>query len=131
MNKEKQIEEMAKDLLNVSKKVSNIIMEETHEFLSQNHKYNNLKDFHEAHKKGRNVMEAEFLVELGYAKASEVASKIFAEIERFLYMHFRFCKEEIGNDDTEYVKGRLELNTQIQNLIAEFKKKYTESEKDE
>ena len=58
MDKKKQIEEMAKDLLNVSKKVSNIIMEETHEFLSQNHKYNSLKDFHEAHKKGRNIMEA-------------------------------------------------------------------------
>jgi hypothetical protein len=64
----------------------------------------------------------------GYnAKASELAREIFEEIERFLYMHFRFCKEEIGNDDTEYVKGRLELNTQIQNLIAELKKKYTEN----
>lgn len=82
MTKEEQIEEMAKDLLNVSKKVSNIIMEETHEFLSQNHKYNSLKDFHEAHKKGRNVMEAEFLVELGYAKASEVAREIVAIIEQ-------------------------------------------------
>ena len=43
-------------------------------------------------------------------------------------MNFRFCKEEIGNDDTQYIKGRLELNTQIQNLIAELKKKYAEGE---
>jgi hypothetical protein len=70
------------------------------------------------------------LSKMGYRKQSEVAREIFEEIERFLYMHFRFCKEEIGNDDTEYVKGRLELNTQIQNLIAELKKKYKESEKD-
>jgi hypothetical protein len=55
---------------------------------------------------------------------SEV-EKIFEEIERFLYMHFRFCKEEIGNDDAKYFEGRLELNTQIQNFIAELKKKYT------
>jgi hypothetical protein len=60
---------------------------------------------------------------LANAKA-EVARGIFEEIERFLYIHFRFCKEEIGGDDTEYVKGRLELNTQIQNFIAELKKKY-------
>jgi hypothetical protein len=57
-------------------------------------------------------------------KQTELAKQIFEEIERFLYMHFRFCKEEIGNDDTEYVKGRLELNTQMQDLIAELKKKY-------
>ena len=55
---------------------------------------------------------------------SEVAREIFEEIERFLYLHFRFCKEEIGNDDTEYIKGRLEMNTQIQSFIAELKKKY-------
>lgn len=55
---------------------------------------------------------------------SEVAREIFEEIERFLYMHFRFYKEEIGNDDTKYFEGRLELNTQIQNFIAELKKKY-------
>jgi hypothetical protein len=73
--------------------------------------------------------DCEMLYNQGYRKASDVAREIFEEIERFLYMHFRFCKEEIGNDDTEYVKGRLELNTQIQNLIAELKKKY-ESEKD-
>ena len=54
---------------------------------------------------------------------SEV-EKIFEEIERFLYLQFRFCKEEIGNDDTEYIKGRLEMNTQIQSFIAELKKKH-------
>ena len=72
---------------------------------------------------------AKELYNAGYRKASEVAREIFEEIERFLYMHFRICKEEIGNDDTEYVKGRLELNTQMQNLIAELKKKYMEEGK--
>ena len=123
MTKEKQIEEMAKDLLNVSKKVSNIIMEETHEFLSQNHKYNSLKDFHEAHKKGRNVMEAEFLVELGYAKASEVASEIFEEIEKLtasVYNDFMFNREGVGMN-AHYV---VQFSDELDIAIAELKKKY-------
>lgn len=90
MSKDNQITEMAKDLLNVSNKVSNIIMEETHEFLSQNHKYNSLKDFHEAHKKGRNVMEAEFLVELGYAKASNVAEDIIQTLRAAGMNEYRY-----------------------------------------
>ena len=68
----------------------------------------------------------ELEIELENAKI-ELTREIFEEIERFLYLHFRFCKEEIGNDDTEYVKGRMELNTQIQNFIAKLKKKYTEN----
>lgn len=109
MNRDKQteIQQFAIDLQNVSAKVSNIIMEETHEFLSQNHKYNSLKDFHEAHKKGRNVMEAEFLVELGYAKASEVAE----DIVRML--------RAAGINEWRYP------------IVADIKKKYLESEKDD
>lgn len=74
----------------------------------------------------------EFLAEVPTADVvpkSEV-EKIFEEIERFLYMHFRFCKEESGNDDTKYLEGRLELNTQMQDLIAELKKKYPEEQND-
>lgn len=55
---------------------------------------------------------------------TEVAKAIFAEIEQSLYMHFRFCKEESGNVDPKYLEGRLALNTQMQDLIAELKKKY-------
>lgn len=119
MTKEKQnekIQQFATDLLNVSVKVSNIIMEETHEFISQKHKYNSLKDFHEAHPKGRNLMEAEFLTELGYVKASDVAREIFEEIEKLSY---RFM------NDKHYIFGDMVWD------IAELKKKYTESEKDE
>ena len=71
---------------------------------------------------------ASLLHHKGYRKATDVAREIFEEIERFLYMHFRICKEEIGNDKTNYVKGRLELNSQIEALIAELKKKYTEGD---
>ena len=107
MNKEKQIEEMAKIFCGMKNGCDGCMWDKVHCY-------------------ERN--DAKALYNAGYRKASEVAREIFEEIERFLYMHFRFCKEEIGNDDTEYVKGRLELNTQIQNLIAELKKKYTESE---
>jgi hypothetical protein len=58
-----------------------------------------------------------------------VAREIFEEIERFLYLQFRFCKEELGNGDTKYMEGRLVQNTQIQNFITELKKKYTEAKK--
>ena len=114
MNGDKQIEEMAKDLLNVSKMVSNIIMEETHEFVSQRHKYNSLKDFHEAHKKGRNVMEAEFLTELGYRKASDIAREIFEEIDRMIYRLL---------NDKHYIVGDMCYE------VAELKKKYAEDGK--
>ena len=120
MSRDKQIEEMAKDLLNVSNKVSNIIMEETHEFLSQNHKYSSLKDFHEAHSKGRNLMEAELLTELGYRKASEVAREIFGEIEKML------LDNHIGHYKTTKDTWTYNFNNEILTEIAELKKKYTE-----
>lgn len=108
-DKQTEIQQFAIDLQNVSAKVSNIIMEETHEFVSQNHKYNSLKEFHEAHKKGRNVMEAEFLTELGYAKASEVVLEAFEWLEE---------------------KGFLNIEVwAIQDVKDELKKKY-ESEKE-
>jgi hypothetical protein len=116
-HEEKQIEEMAKDLLNISKKVSNIIMDETHEFISQKHKYKSLKDFHEAHPKGRNLIEAELLTELGYAKASDVAREIIDQIIHYTDTHKAFI-------------ARIPIQELIKfgNFLAELKKKYTESE---
>jgi hypothetical protein len=61
----------------------------------------------------------------GYKKGVE---DVLTEIDRFLYMNFRFCKEELGNDDTEYIQGILDLNTKAQNFIAELKKKFTEDQ---
>ena len=125
MTKEKQnekIQQFATDLLNVSVKVSNIIMEETHEFISQKHKYNSLKDFHEAHPKGRNLMEAEFLTELGYVKASDVAREIFEEIEKLLK------KNELRNYEPYNVESY--YSGDLEKALDELKKKYTESEKD-
>lgn len=83
-DKQTEIEKFSIDLQNVSEKASKIIMEEAHEFVSQNHRYNSLKDFHEAHPKGRFQMEAEFLAELGYRKSTDVAEEIFAEIEKII-----------------------------------------------
>ena len=129
-DKQTEIQQFAIDLQNVSAKVSNIIMEETHEFLSRNHKYNSLKDFHEAHKKGRNVMEAEFLVELGYAKASWVAEEIFAEIEEIRLRQIR-KSEFFRNGSTEEMERKFYEGAewglrQLSHWFAELKKKYTQ-----
>ena len=136
MNKEKQIEEIqqfATDLRNVSAKVSAIIMEETHEFLSGNHKYNSLKDFHEAHPKGRNLMEAEFLTELGYRKTSDVAREIFEEIEKqieeALKSNYKVLPQlEFSNELYNSVRGKIDALRGIEGFIAELKKKYTEEQ---
>lgn len=67
---------------------------------------------------------AETFYNAGYRKASEVAEKIFAELDKRL-------------DDITIVMGRLDsLNTLHKTMeavtreVAELKKKYTESEKD-
>ena len=127
MSRDKQIEEMAKDLLNVSNKVSNIIMKETHEFLSQNHKYSSLKDFHKAHPKGRFQMEAELLTELGYAKASEVALEVLTEFERFLVEKLSAISAFRKSGDAFY-DGEIHALELLLYKNAELKKKYTEGE---
>ena len=129
MTKEKQnekIQQFATDLLNVSVKVSNIIMEETHEFISQKHKYNSLKDFHEAHPKGRNLMEAEFLTELGYVKASEVAREIFEEIEKEIRSSVKVIITIKDKEEDGWYDGQLNVLGMLGKFIAELKQKYTE-----
>lgn len=74
----------------------------------------------------------------GYVKASEVAEEIFAEMReelvRYLMLNENIaikCKEENGEWNAEYWKGKLSAFKQIRGFIdAELKKKYTESEKD-
>lgn len=65
---------------------------------------------------------AEHLYDEGFRR--DASTQILDDIERFLYMNFRFCKEEIGNDETQYIKGRLDLTTHLQDFIAELRRKY-------
>lgn len=81
-DKQTEIKQFAIDLQNASQKASKIITDETANYVKENHKYNNLVDYAKAHIKSRFEYEAEFLSELGYAKDSEVAEEIFAEIEK-------------------------------------------------
>jgi hypothetical protein len=109
MSREKQteIQQFVIDLQNVSQKASKIITDETAKYVKENHKYNNIIDYAKAHIKSRFEYEAEFLTELGYAKASEVALEVIDEIEQNF---------EIGYG------GVLEFKK----FLAELKKKYTE-----
>lgn len=108
MEKLTEIERFAIDLQDVSRKVTNILLDETKEFLGKNRKYKNLADFHKAHPKGRKDLEAEFLMELGYRKASEVVGKIVGEILFYMDTHKEFDGADFGR------------------FLAELEKKYTE-----
>lgn len=77
---------------------------------------------------------AHILVQEGYRKASEVAEEIFTEMReelvRYLMLNENIaikCKEENGEWNAEYWKGKLSAFKQIQGFIdVELKKKYTE-----
>ena len=83
MNRDKQteIQQFVIDLQSASQKASKIITDETANYVKENHKYNNIIDYAKAHIKSRFEYEAEFLTELGYAKSTDVAEEIFAEIK--------------------------------------------------
>ena len=115
MNKEKQIEEIANDL--------NIL-----DCLQHNPNYS------------INYQYAMGLHSLGYRKASE----IFEEIEKALNRKIARSKPQFeklhrnekdlsiwGYKDMGYFQGIISTCEDIQGIIAELKKKYTESEKDD
>ena len=109
-DKQTEIQQFAIDLQNASQRASKIIVDETANYVKQNHKYNNLIDYAKAHIKSRFEYEAEFLVELGYAKASDVAREIFEDI----FYH------------TYYSHGRLIIE---HSTLLALQKKYTEEGK--
>ena len=114
MNRDKKIEEMQQftiDIQNSSKKATEIITQETANYVKQNHKYNNIVDYAKAHIKSRYEYEAEFLAELGYRKSADVAREIFEEIGKLI-------------EPNGVYLWRWDLIK-----LAELKKKYTEEGK--
>lgn len=136
-NEQIEINRFAIDLQNVSAKVTSILEEETREFLSQKHKYKSLKEFHEAHPKGRCQMEAEFLAELGYRKASEVAREIFEEIWRVFDTAIWAQEIEIKSSETlrladvqKFAVRKLAIKD-MKDYLRIVEKKYTEGVENE
>ena len=76
---------------------------------------------------------AQALYNAGYRKASEVAREIFEEIERYLRLNEDIvikCKEENGEQNREYFKGKLAAYLQIRGFIdIELKRQYKEGQK--
>jgi hypothetical protein len=101
MNRDKQIEEMAKDISEATRLTSQRLVEETKAFVKENHRYHSKNDFDKAHEKTMSELEAEYLYTAGYRKASDVARDIFEELEKFM-SPYRYP------------------------IIADLKKKYTE-----
>lgn len=114
MNRDKQIEEMAKVIDEATRFAGKVIMEETKAFVKENHRYHSKNDFDRAHEKTMSEIEAEYLTAKGYRKASE----IFEEIAKIIQHHDELAER----DKSEY--GEL-IVMDIGCAIAELKKKYT------
>lgn len=109
MNRDKQIEEMAKVIEQARIKA----IDTTN---SMNYGFGGwyAKELHNA----------------GYRKASEVAEEIFAEIEKIIDIHYNrhiFGDEDLSDTEQEAV---MNFSGDVTYDIAELKKKYAESEKD-
>lgn len=118
MSRDKQIEEMAKDL------------EDVCENRGCNYE-NGIRDCDKC--------RAEWLYELGYRKASDVAREIFEEIEELLNLQAKIvCKTRDKYRETDepmlsfiaMLDGRIYSLRVVEEHIAELKKKYTEGEKE-
>lgn len=72
MNRDKQIEEMAKDISEASWLASKRLVDETKAFVMENHRYHSKNDFDKAHSKTMSELEAEYLISKGYRKTDEV-----------------------------------------------------------
>ena len=122
MDKEKQIEEMAKDIVIFDRECV---------------RYCNsvkCKDCHYFYQKEDCYMRrvAEKLVDKGYRKASDVAREIFEEIEKIVAKEIHRCdsmrdREKDASDMIYWEGGRHSLQ-QVRYWFAELKKKFTEGE---
>lgn len=85
--------------------------------------------------------KAEALYEAGYRLASDVASEIFEEIEEEIRLalnsNYNARSERLAHTNIEmadefvsYCDGKIHALRGIDDYLAELKKKYTESEKD-
>ena len=133
MSRDKQIEEMAKYMLeeSTSANVEPVLEMEGKEFiLGEN-----------ATKILNNILEqafipflAEKLYAKGYRKASEVAREIFEEIEEeieeALKSNYKVLPQlEFSNELYNSVRGKIDALRGIEGFIADLKKKYTEEER--
>ena len=117
MSRDKQIEELAKDLSEATRIAGQKIMEETKAFVKEYHRYHSTKDFDKAHGKNLHELEAEYLTAKGYRKTSDIAREIFEEIEKI--KQDSHCEDCLGewHEEGIFFGG-----------IAELKKKYTNTE---
>lgn len=105
MLREKQIEEMAKDLCNVCERINDC------KFVG-----------HCLHVR---CVARDMYDNKGYRKTSEVARDIFEEIERILSLNYCCCLPQGVTEHYEYYEGDVAKD------IVELKKKYTGEKEDE
>ena len=72
----------------------------------------------------------------GWRKASEVAREIIADLDNGIYEFLKVYteirnREFMTDNPTEYTSGKIDAYWSVKVRLAELKKKYTESEKDD
>lgn len=114
MSRDKQIEEMAKVICAPTANKGNC---EKCGFKKHCSKFDDATDLYNA----------------GYRKSQDVVEEIFAEIERYLRLNEDIaikCKEENGEQNREYFKGKLAAYLQIRGFVdVELKRQYKEGRK--
>ncbi|MBE6645012.1 MAG: hypothetical protein E7612_06515 [Ruminococcaceae bacterium] len=129
-----EIKKFEDDISEASTYAQTTIFNETKAYIKENHKYHSTRDFEKTHPKNLNELIAEKLIEKGYRKASE----IFEEIEKVLKRKIARAKPHFeklenrgednlskwGCEDVGYFKGIISTCEDIQDVIAELKKKY-------
>ena len=97
-DKEKQIEEMAKDLKEIETDVGHILVNETFSYVKEQKKYNPKKDFFKAHTKTFEELTAEEMFKKGYRKIDKDNSVVLSREE---YQLWNVLKKTWASDDKE------------------------------
>lgn len=118
MSRDKQIEEMAKYIQEATNFAVQKLFVETKAFIAEYHRYHSVKDFDKAHGKNLNELEAEYLIDKGYRKKSDVAREIFKEIKKIIV-------HRILHNENYSFEGVMDS---ITNDLDELKKKYESEE---
>ena len=108
LNKEKQIEEMAKDMC---------------EYYYEGTCYQDKKP---CDCKCDIFTDAQYLYAKGYRKASDVAEEIFAEIEEEIRSSVEVITTIKDEEEGGWYDGELNMLGMFGNFLAELKKKYTQ-----
>jgi hypothetical protein len=140
-NKEKQIEEMAKDIETIEKEEGNKLLNETLSYVKKHHKYNSKEDYSLAHIKTLYELTAEKLYKQGYRKLPENARVIIPsedsqmvvlsreEYDELINLQ-RTHAEDLTNAIQSYEESKADIKLEYDNHIKSLEKIIDRQSKD-